>query len=427
MTLTIEKSSPLTGEVCVPGDKSISHRALIFAGLAQGHSRITGLLDSDDVLRTATALRAFGISVEKKADAWHVEGGQWQPPYRTIFTGNAGTGVRLLIGAAAGQGIAARFDGDESLRKRPMGRVLEPLRQFGLQAEDTNGRLPVEIAASHMLGGVYRLPVASAQVKSAVLLAGLGATGETIVEEPVPCRDHTERMLMAFGVKLDYAPLPEGGRQISLSPDQALQAADIAVPADPSSAAFPIVAALLVPGSDIVVKQVLLNPLRTGLFDTLIEMGADISYQNEQRVGGEQVADIRVRYSQLKGVEVPAARAPSMIDEYPILAVAASFANGITKMSGLAELRVKESDRLLAISDGLAANGVHHEAGKDSLTVTGGAVPGGGSVETHLDHRIAMSFFVMGLASVKPVTIDSTEMIATSFPGFLDLMNKLGA
>ncbi|MCI5044420.1 MAG: 3-phosphoshikimate 1-carboxyvinyltransferase [Aquisalinus sp.] len=429
MTLTAAKSSPLTGVVRVPGDKSISHRALIFAALAQGRSSITGLLESDDVLRTAAALRAFGVSVEKNADGWNVEGGKWQTPARTIFSGNAGTGVRLLIGAAAGQRIAAKFDGDASLRQRPMGRVLGPLCELGLQASDTNGRLPLAIAASEMSSGVYRLPVASAQVKSAILLAGLGADGETIVEEPVLCRDHTERMLTAFGVKLDLVPLPEGGRHIRLQGGQALRPANVAVPADPSSAAFPIVAALLVPNSDIVVEHVLCNPLRTGLFDTLIEMGADIAFQNNREVGGEPVADIRVRHSSLNGVEVPASRAPSMIDEYPILAVAASFANGVTRMNGLAELRVKESDRLLAISNGLAANNVVHEAGEDWLSVTGhGAlVPGGGMVQTFLDHRIAMSFLVMGLASVTPVTIDSAEMIATSFPDFIGSMNRLGA
>ncbi len=411
----------------MPGDKSISHRALIFGALAQGETQIEGLLEADDVLRTAAALRAFGISVEKRGARWTVEGNPWKAPARSIYAGNAGTGVRLLMGAAAGQSIAATFDGDASLRKRPMGRVLDPLRDFGLQAEDTKGGLPVSISPSILQAGTYRLPVASAQVKSAVLLAGLGAEGVTVIEEPVLCRDHTERMLKAFGVRLDSEPMAQGGRRITMQGQQALQATSVTVPTDPSSAAFPVVAGVLVPGSDIVVEQVLLNPLRSGLFTTLQEMGADLSFENKREISGEPVADIHVRYSLLKGVDVPADRAPSMIDEYPILAIAAATASGTTRMNGLAELRVKESDRLAAVSAGLTASKVQHETGEDWLSVTGGSVSGGGVIETMMDHRIAMSFLVMGLISDDPVSVDSIEMIATSFPEFISLMETLGA
>ena len=427
MSVASSKSNGLNGRITVPGDKSISHRALIFGALASGTTRITGLLEAEDVLNTGAALRALGVSIEREGAGFAVEGATWQNPTRTLYAGNSGTGVRLLMGAVAGQGITASFDGDRSLRARPMGRILEPLGEMGCRSDSDEGRLPVTIHAGPLAGIRYRLPKPSAQIKSAVLLAALGAAGETIVEEPVLSRDHTERMLAAFGVALSFDELPEGGRAIRLAGGQALTACNITVPADPSSAAFPVVAALITPGSDITVKGVLINPQRDGLYRTLIEMGADITRENERETGGETLADLRVRHSALKGVTVPAERAPSMIDEYPVLAVAAAFAEGQTRMQGLEELRVKESDRLAAVAAGLRANGVAHGEGEDWLTVTGGTVPGGGTVTTHLDHRIAMSFLVMGLAAEAPVSVDSTQMIATSFPTFLDLMTGLGA
>lgn len=430
LTMRARKSGPLTGTVRVPGDKSISHRALIFGALAEGVTRISGLLEGDDVLRTAAALRAMGIGIEKDGGTWVVTGGQWRSPEpagRRLYAGNAGTGARLLMGAVAGQGIAAGFDGDASLRARPMGRVLDPLAQMGVVAEAKEGKLPVDLAAGPLRGIRYRLPKPSAQVKSALLLAGLGAVGETVIEEPVLCRDHTERMLTAFGVRLDIQPLAGGGREIRLAGGQRLKASEVEVPGDPSSAAFPVVAALITPGSDIRVENVLMNPQRTGLFETLREMGGAIEIVEQSESGGEELATLRVRHSALKGIEVDPARAPSMIDEYPVLSIAAAVAEGETFMPGLEELRVKESDRLAAVEAGLKVNCVTCEAGPDWLRVRGGAAPGGGVVETHLDHRIAMSFLVLGLVADQPVEIDSGEMIATSFPTFADLMTGLGA
>ncbi len=430
--LSAALSTGLSGQIKVPGDKSISHRALIFGALAQGVTRVSGLLEGDDVLHTGAQLRALGVSIEKEGADYVIVGEAWAPPGRPLYAGNAGTGVRLLIGALAGQGITATFDGDASLRGRPMGRVLDPLGKMGLSYSSRDGGLPVRVDAAPLKAITYRLPKPSAQVKSALLLAGLGATGVMVVEEPIRCRDHTEKMLVAFGVKLDIKPLGNGGRTIRMAGGQTLTATDIIVPGDPSSAAFPIVAALICQGSDVTVEGVLLNPERAGLYDTLIEMGAKLSFANERTQGGERVADMRAQYSpDLKGVAVPEARAASMIDEYPILAVAAACANGETFMPGLEELRVKESDRLAAVEAMLLANGVSVSSGPDWLRVTGGKVggkiKGGGLVATHHDHRIAMSALVLGLVAEQPVSLDSGAMIATSFPNFLELMTGLGA
>lgn len=423
------RNGSLSGLVSAPGDKSISHRALIFGALAQGRTTIEGLLEGDDVLRTAAAMRAFGAEVEREGGLWRVVGGPWRSPDKAVYFGNSGTGVRLVIGAAAGAGVAASFSGDASLRARPMGRVLEPLRMMGLEAEDADGRLPVSLRSGPRLAAInVKLATPSAQVKSAILLAALGASGKTRIHEPVLCRDHTERMLGAFGGALNIDYDEDGGRFIEVEGGQTLSGCSIQVPGDPSSAAFPLAAAAITPNSDVVVRNVLINPLRSGFYETLQEMGADLSYENKREESGEQVADIRVRHAPLTGVAVPAARAPSMIDEYPVLAAVASFAHGETMMSGLAELRLKESDRIAAMEAGLVANGVDAAAGPDWLRVRGAGKPaaGGGRVRTCDDHRIAMSFLIMGLASDAPVEIDDASMIATSFPDFIDLMSSLG-
>lgn len=430
--LAATRSGSLRGQASAPGDKSISHRALIFGALAVGETHATGLLEGHDVLRTAAAMRALGAGVERDlteaGPVWKIEGAPWRDPLKALYFGNSGTGCRLVLGAAAGQRISARFDGDQSLRSRPMKRVSEPLRLMSADISMADGRLPAALSASALRGIEYRLPVASAQVKSAVLLAGLGASGETVVVEPTPSRDHTERMLKAFGADISISN--EGaGRRIRVTGDGRLRAARVEVPGDPSSAAFLAAAAIIVPGSDVLVRNVLINPLRAGLFETLREMGADVSFENTREVSGETVADIRARHSSLKGVEVPAERAASMIDEYPILSVVAAFAAGKTHMRGIEELRVKESDRLAAIEAGLNANGVATSSGPDWLIVQGRSsdVKGGAKVTTHLDHRIAMSFLVMGLAARTAVSIDDASMIATSFPDFVPLMRSLGA
>lgn len=419
---------PLKGAIAAPGDKSMSHRALILAARAEGRSEITGLLEGEDVLRTAAALRALGARIERdrtpQGPLWRVEGAPWRAPDAALWFGNSGTGARLTMGAVAGAGIPARFDGDASLRRRPMGRIIEPLTAMGVAARSNNGLLPVEIEGRPPLRAIdYALPKPSAQIKSAILLAALGAEGVVTVRERAPSRDHTERMLGAFGAAVETASGVvrfQGGRK--------LHAARVAVPGDISSAAFPIAAALIVPGSDVSISGVGVNPLRTGLLDTLKEMGADVTLSNLREISGEPVADIRARYSALKGVRVPAARAPSMIDEYPILAALAAFATGTTRLDGLEELRVKESDRLAAIEAGLTAAGVRCMAGADWIEIEGGrGVPGGARVETRLDHRIAMSFLVMGLASRAPMEIDDASMIATSFPGFFAALEALGA
>lgn len=432
--LQARRSGPLRGVVRAPGDKSMSHRALILGALATGTTEIEGLLESDDVLRTAQAMRAFGADVTQLGEGrWRVEGrGGFSEPEDVIDCGNAGTGVRLIMGAAAGFPIAATFTGDASLRGRPMARITDPLALMGARSlSRSRGRLPVTLQGGRLKAIAYQLPVASAQVKSAVLLAGLSAEGVTQVLEPEPTRDHTERMLRAFGATLDVQAEGEG-RRISLRGGQRLHGAHVAVAGDPSSAAFPLVAALITPGSEVTVESVLLNPLRTGLFATLLEMGADLTIANEREAGGEQVGDVTARHSALRGVATPPERAPSMIDEYPILAVAAAFAEGQTTMRGVGDLRDKESDRIALMAAGLSACGVGVEEEAEALTVVGSArgnhpVNGKARVTTHGDHRIAMSHLVLGLASDQPVEVDEPGMIATSFPGFVDLMRGLGA
>ncbi|MEM7567275.1 MAG: 3-phosphoshikimate 1-carboxyvinyltransferase [Pseudomonadota bacterium] len=432
-TASSHRSGPLKGRVRLPGDKSISHRALLFGALAVGETTAHGLLEGEDVLATADAMRAMGAKIERDADGvWHIQGaglGALHEPESVIDYGNAGTGVRLCMGLVAGHPIAATFVGDASLSGRPMGRVLDPLRLMGAEAiSRTGGRLPLTIRGAETAAPIdYTLPMPSAQVKSAVLLAGLNAPGVTTVREPIPVRDHTERMLRGFGATLEIELDGDGGRIIRLHGQPTLKPQRIDVPSDPSSAGFPMVAALITPGSDVTLEGVMLNETRTGLMTTLIEMGGDITIENRRETGGEKVGDIRIKGSALRGIDVPAERAPSMIDEYPVLAVAASVAEGTTRMEGLDELRVKESDRLSAVVAGLRANGVSCEEGEASLAVTGGAVPGGGTVTTHLDHRIAMAFLTLGLASDAPVSVDDAAPIATSFPEFVDLMNGLGA
>jgi 3-phosphoshikimate 1-carboxyvinyltransferase len=433
--LTARQSRALSGRLRPPGDKSISHRALIMGLLAIGQTEITGLLEGDDVLRTGEACRALGAKVERLGPGhWRVQGaglGTLQAPRETLDFGNAGTGTRLMMGVVGGHGITASFDGDASLRKRPMRRILDPLALMGVDvvSEAEGGRLPVTLrGAADPTPIEYKTPVASAQLKSAVLLAGLNSPGRTVVIETEASRDHTEKMLAYFGAQIVSEAFGAHGRRITLEGRPTLRGRDVIVPADPSSAAFPLVAALIVPGSDVTIEGLMMNPLRIGLLDSLMEMGADITILNPRIEGGEDVADLRVKYSALTGADIPAARAPSMIDEYPILAVAAAFAKGETRMRGLHELRVKESDRLAAVSDGLNACGVANRIEGDDLIVTGSAsVPGGGTVATHLDHRIAMSFLVMGLASAAPITIDDANMIATSFPTFRPAMEQLGA
>ena len=433
--MTARRSTALKGRVRVPGDKSISHRALILAAMTVGESRISGLLEGEDVVNTAKAMQALGAAVTREGNGvWTVSGvgvSGFAQPADPLDFGNSGTGCRLVLGAVAGCPIAAVFDGDASLRKRPMRRVLDPLTRMGARIVDAaeGGRLPLTLqGARDPIPIEFTPPVASAQLKSAVLLAGLSAPGETIINETEATRDHTEKMLAHFGAEIAVTPAGEHGRRIVLKGRPELSPADLHVPADPSSAAFPIAAALIVPGSDIVLEGVMMNPLRTGLFETLREMGADIEIMSVTHDGGEEVADLRVKSSALHGVDVPAARAPSMIDEYPILAVLAAFAEGITRMRGLSELRVKESDRLAATAEMLRVNGVSVLVQGDDLLVEGrGRTPGGGMVATHMDHRLAMSALVMGLASEKPIAVDDSAFIATSFPGFVDLMRGLGA
>ncbi len=429
---------PLKGRVRVPGDKSISHRALMLSALAVGTSRIEGLLEGEDVLATAAAMRAMGAVIERGADGiWHVEGvgvGGLLQPATALDMGNSGTSTRLLMGLVASHAITAAFVGDASLSKRPMGRVTVPLALMGAEfTASPGGTLP--LMARGLCPAVpiaYRLPVASAQVKSAILLAGLNTPGITRVIEPVPTRDHSERMLRGLGAELTVEQDRDGARLISIRGEAELRPQRIGVPGDPSSAAFPVVAALLVPGSDIVVENVGLNPTRDGLYRMLRAMGADLTYQDERIVGGEPVADIRVRHSRLQGIEVPPDIAPSMIDEYPILFVAAALAKGRTVTRGLGELRVKESDRLALMARGLARLGARVEETADGLVIEGSdgaplAADGPVEIAAELDHRIAMSFAVAGLAAAHPVAVDDMAPVATSFPGFADLMRGLGA
>ncbi len=433
--LLSRRARPLTGTLRVPGDKSISHRSLIFGGLAVGETTVEGLLEGEDVLATAAAMRAFGCTVERGGDGvWRLHGrgvSGLDEPADVIDCGNAGTGARLLMGVAAQQPITTIFTGDASLRRRPMGRVMAPLQQMGVRfATREGGRLPGAVIGPEVLVPIdYTLPMASAQVKSAILLAGLGAAGETMVVEPKPTRDHTETMLRHFGAEVRVAALDGGGRRVTLVGQPELTGRRVLVPADPSSAAFPAVAALLVEGSEITLPGVGTNPLRFGLFETLREMGADITLANPRSEAGEPVADLVVRAGRLKGVDVPPERAPSMIDEYPILAVAASLAEGTTVMRGLEELRVKESDRLGAMAKGLAACGVRVEVAGDDLIVHGGGngVAGGATIPVDLDHRIAMAFLVLGMVSEDGLAIDDAAAISTSFPCFAELMNGAGA
>jgi 3-phosphoshikimate 1-carboxyvinyltransferase len=428
-----EPAGPLNGSVRVPGDKSVSHRALLIGASACGETRIEGLLEAEDVLATAAAVRALGADIERSDGLWRVFGrgtGGLIEAERVLDMGNSGTGARLLIGLVSSQPVLSFFSGDASLSRRPMRRVIEPLSLIGATVWARDGdKLPLAIrGAEAPLPIEYALPVASAQVKSAILLAGLNAPGRTTVIEPVPTRDHTERLLTHFGAKVHVEPLSNGGRRVTLEGEPELSGRPVLVPGDISSAAFPMVAALLVPGSRVILNGVGLNPLRTGLVDTLLEMGAQITALPRTDDGGEPVADLLIEAGRLDGVDVPESRVVSMIDEFPILAVAAAAARGTTRMRGLAELRVKESDRLAAIAHGLAACGVKVEAGSDWLEVhgAGGPPPGGGLVRTHFDHRIAMAFLVLGLAARRPVRIDDGAAISTSFPTFTALMNSLG-
>ena len=430
------RAAALKGVADVPGDKSISHRSLILGALSVGETRVRGLLEGEDVLATAAAMRAFGAEVTRDdAGEWHVHGvgtGGFGEPEDVIDCGNAGTGVRLIIGAMATTPITATFTGDASLRSRPMGRVTDPMALFGAAAcGRKGGRLPMTVVgAADPVPVRYRLPMPSAQVKSAVLLAGLNAPGETVVIEGEATRDHTERMLRGFGAEVGVEIAGEG-RVITLKGQPELRPQSIDVPRDPSSAAFPVCAALIVEGSDVLVPTIGLNPTRAGLFETLREMGADLTYENAREEGGEPVADLRAKFSPaMKGIEVPPERAASMIDEYPILSVVASFAEGRTVMRGVKELRVKESDRIDAMAKGLRANGVTVDEGEDWWQVEGlgaGGVPGGGRAEARLDHRIAMSFLVLGMAAKEAVEVDDAGPVATSFPIFTDLMTGLGA
>ena len=433
--MTARKSGPLTGRAEVPGDKSISHRALNFGAMAVGETRFTGLLEGQDVMDTARAMRAFGAEVTRHGEgAWSVHGvgvGGFSEPVDVIDCGNSGTGVRLIMGCMATTAMTATFTGDASLRKRPMGRVTDPLALFGARAYGrSGGRLPMTVVgAASPVPVRYATPVASAQVKSAVLLAGLNAPGETVVIEREATRDHSERMLIGFGAHVDVEKTRDGN-VITLTGQPELRPQTVAVPRDPSSAAFPVCAALVVEGSDIFVPGVSQNLTRNGLYLTLVEMGADIVFENPREEGGEPVADLRVRFGLMTGIEVPPERAPSMIDEYPILSVVAAFAEGKTVMRGVKELRVKESDRIDAMARGLEACGVRIEEDEDTLIVHGmgpGAVPGGATCATHLDHRIAMSFLILGLASKQPVSVDDASPITTSFPVFAPLMTGLGA
>jgi len=432
--LTARRNGPLTGRARVPGDKSISIRALILGALTVGKTRVSGMLEGEDALNTAKALQALGAGIERTGEReWLIHGvgvGGFAQPAAALDFGNSGTGCRLALGAVAGCPITATFDGDASLRSRPMRRVLDPLERIGARTlASADGRLPLTLkGALDPMPIVFEPPVPSAQLKSATLLAGLSAPGETVVIETEATRDHTEKMLAHFGADVRVEPFGSAGRRITLTGQPELTPRPIAVPADPSSAAFPLVAALLVPGSDVILHGVMMNPLRGGMIATLVEMGAAIERLEERHEGGEDVADLRVRCGALRGIEVPGARAPSMIDEYPVLAVAAAFAEGTTVMRGLKELRVKESDRLAATAALLRVNGVAADIEGDDLIVHGKTrAAGGGVVATHMDHRIAMAAMVLGLASERPVQIDDGTFIATSFPGFVELMRGLGA
>ena len=434
-SITASLSTNLTGSIKIAGDKSISHRSIILGALSIGETTVDGLLESQDILATISAMQAFGVEIEKKADnKWHINGlgvGGLDEPKKVLDLGNSGTGVRLLLGVAAGNPITSFFSGDESLSSRPMARVLKPLEMMGASfTSRIGGLLPISCTGPQTLQPIdYSLPVASAQVKSAILLAGLNTPGKTIVREPTPTRDHTERMLKQFGSEISIETDDESQNIITLKGESELTGQDIVVPGDPSSAAFPMVAGILAEDSRIEIKNVGINPLRFGLFEILNEMGAKTELIQKHDGMGEPIADIVVKTSKLKGVTVPASIAPRMIDEYPILAVAAACASGTTRMFGLQELRVKESDRLAAMANGLKACGVTVEETSDSLTVhgSGGQIEGGARIQTQLDHRIAMSFLTLGLKAKNPISIDNGTTINTSFPGFVETMKSLGA
>jgi len=432
MSVSSYRAKPLNGTVRAPGDKSISHRSMILGAMAEGTTSVTGLLEGADILSTAVAMKDFGAKIERKTDGtWTIIGcgtEGFKSPAGEVDCGNAGTGVRLIMGAAAGYPIRVTFTGDASLSSRPMGRVLDPLSEMGVTyTAQEGGRLPATLTSDGALSPLdYTPPHASAQVKSAILRAGLNTDGITTVNEPTLSRDHTENMLKAFGADVTVKPQGEG-QKVSVKGPVTLKATNVNVPGDPSSAAFPIIAALTTPGSDIIIENVMMNPTRTGLFETLTEMGAYLRTDNFRTSGGEIIADIHVKHSKLHGVTVPENRAPSMIDEYPILAIAAAHASGTTIMRGISEMRVKESDRISATVALLDVNGVETTEYDDGFAVKGGGVAGGGTVTTHHDHRIAMSALVLGMNAALPVSIDDGDMIATSFPTFFELMNGLGA
>lgn len=421
-------AEPLQGNITVPGDKSISHRSLIMGAMAIGESKVSGLLEGEDVLDTAKALRALGADIYKDEDAvWHVHGvgiGGLREPEKPLYMGNSGTGVRLMMGLVATHPISVTFTGDASLSSRPMKRVTVPLSKFGAVFNgNEDGTLPIKVTGAKIpLPIQYELPVASAQVKSAVMLAGLNTPGQTTVIENIPTRDHSERIFNYFGV-----PIKVEKNKIHVIGHAEIKAKNMAVPSDPSSAAFLIVAALITKNSDITIRNVGINSARTGLFTTLIEMGGDITFENTRQECGEEVANIRIKHSKLHGITVPPERAPSMIDEYPVLCAAATFAEGETVMRGIEELRVKESDRIAVMVKGLKSCGVNVEEHQDGMTVAKSIVNGTTQIETKLDHRIAMSFLILGLRAEKPITIDDGSVIETSFPGFVKIMNGLGA
>ncbi len=432
--MRVKRAQTLLGEVAMPGDKSISHRALLLGALASGETVISGLLEAFDIMASAQALRELGATIERDGKNWRVIGrgtSGLRQPDKALDFGNSGTAVRLMMGVLAGHDLSARLIGDSSLSSRPMGRVLTPLMQMGLEITGENHDvLPLDLRGSNDLVPIqYELPVASAQVKSAIMFAALQAPGQTTIIEPKPTRDHSERMMRHFGASIGVEPFGPAGRKITVAGQAELQGCNVIVPGDPSSAAFVVAAALIVPGSDLIVRNVLINPTRTGFYETLIEMGGDIVFENKRDAAGEPVADIHVRHSPLSGVVVPPERAPSMIDEYPCLAVLAAYATGQTRMEGLEELRVKESDRLAATKAGLDAAGVRSRIEGDVLIVEGcgsGEVRGGGIVATNMDHRIAMAFLTLGLGSSQPMQVDDVSIIDTSFPGFLPMMEAFG-
>ncbi len=432
-TLSSSKTDALKGVITVPGDKSISHRSLIMGSMAIGESTVSGLLEGEDVLGTSKALKALGADIYKdEKNVWHIHGvgiGGLRQPTNTLDMGNSGTGARLLMGLVSTHPLSVTFTGDKSLTSRPMKRVTSPLSNFGAEFQgNTDGTLPITVKGSHMpMPFTYELPVASAQVKSAIMLGALNTPGKTTVIEKIPTRDHTERMFKYFNVPIEITANPEQGSAIHVTGYAELKAKHMLVPGDPSSAAFLIVAALVTEGSDITLKNIGMNSARTGLFTTLIEMGGKITFENQRQECGEDVADIRAQYSELVGIEVPQDRAPSMIDEYPILCVAAACAQGHTIMRGIEELRVKESDRIHVMVQGLKKCNVNVTEHPDGMTISHSSVKGNVTIETHLDHRIAMSFLILGLISQKTITIDDASVIETSFPDFVLLLNKLGA